>query len=492
MILRNQYKPQLKILAYWYLISSLLGTLTIYLLGWYSIYISSYWPLLVLVCSILFLLFIYSYRLNSNIPFVLKGSSLFILSFSIVSFQAYLDIELGYTFLSIIRLCQEYKAVYLGFILSIIALISYALGYLSTKPKLISKDSYDSICPIRPIGICAIFAVILFYLFAGRAYLSGGYGGEELPTIAAYISIGTEILFYSCMYFYIRKNLNKQKISILKYIKDFGLEFWLALAVYFYLIFNSGDRGPLLYLSFGLIGTYLICYKPKINNVVIIVCGIIAMGCLTLLGLARTNNTGGTIFENAVEMYDNIESQSRLIETSSPLTLELAGSVRCNSLVIEYIDNGGSFFYGMNNSATLIGIIPMIINQVYNFFDVPSYKRGSSSFNSYLEQGLNIQYGVGTSCTSDLYLDFSILGVIIGLFLFGKVLKYIDAYMTSYIQPSRFLLCSILIVYSKCYYIPRSYFLLELRNIVWLVIFVILYKKIYFLIRSYRKSQYTS
>ena len=106
------------------------------------------------------------------------------------------------------------------------------------------------------------------------------------------------------------------------------------------------------------------------------------------------------------------------------------------------------------------------------FYDSGHVKyNGSSSFVTWINQGDYPNSGDGTSCITDFYFDFGILGVIFGMFLFGLITRYIEVNLFCNYNISPIFIHVFGIIYlSNAIYIPRSSILFELRTVIWITL----------------------
>ena len=98
---------------------------------------------------------------------------------------------------------------------------------------------------------------------------------------------------------------------------------------------------------------------------------------------------------------------------------------------------------------------------------------GSAKFITWINQGDKPWSGDGSSVTSDFYFDFGLLGVVIGMFVFGYTMRFAELTMYSISMPTLFAHAFFIGYLSSAVYISRSTYLLEMKTVVW--IYFILY-----------------
>ena len=124
------------------------------------------------------------------------------------------------------------------------------------------------------------------------------------------------------------------------------------------------------------------------------------------------------------------------------------------------------YHYGYFQMEQIVSSIPFL-SGFYNKYVGKGHKKydGSSNFITYLIQGDDPKYGDGRSSTADLYLDFGVYGVIVGLFLFGIFASRADFTLTYGGSVSLFFWLTALIYLTGAFYIGRSSILIFLQRI---------------------------
>lgn len=461
-------------------ISALLFFIIIYIGGSFDFYV----PVVLILVFILALVVQFLYRsyndfVNAYCSWGLKLSSLFICSYVIVCFQTYVDYVLGYDSLPFFVFVRGTKIAYLSCILSSISLVSFMIGYEFMLLKhcgaqyriSFSNNSRIISYPLLPLNIISLFLLLLYYAFVGSDYLSGGYGRVEKGTDGEYLSLLFEISIYAILFYFIRRS-DSSNISFQKFLRKLGWLFWLTLFIYYCLVLFSGDRGPIIYLSLSILLTYLLTVRKKINSFKVIFLLIIAASVVTLLGIARKFSSDLSFTEKIDLAVNAMEDDERLLNSVSPITMELAGSAKCVNLAVDYMQNTSDYGLGKYTLSILLSIPPFLGGVIMDLFEIPEQESGVSNFFTYLDQGKDPSYGVGSICFAEFYMDFSVIGVVVGMCLFGCLIRILEIRSFSSSMPGAFLLCLILMYYSKAIYIPRASILMELKGTIWLFVYV--------------------
>ena len=157
---------------------------------------------------------------------------------------------------------------------------------------------------------------------------------------------------------------------------------------------------------------------------------------MNLMSQARSRYVGESYLErmkNAQMLYTEKAKILSKFESDNifmPQTVELAYSIRCLNHAIYSISSIDNHFFGYFQIRQIVSSIPGAGGIFLKIFGENNKKYdGSSGYITYLIQGEYPKYGDGTTVTADLYLDFGILGVIVGCLLFGVFLSKYEPYL---------------------------------------------------------------
>jgi hypothetical protein len=101
----------------------------------------------------------------------------------------------------------------------------------------------------------------------------------------------------------------------------------------------------------------------------------------------------------------------------------------------------------------------------------------SSKAVTFFIQGDDAQYGNGTSCLADFYLDFGPIGIILGLFLWGLLLRYFENVILGNDIASCSFFCIAFYFCIHTFYMPRAAIFFSFKYAVWLAIIFRLYHR---------------
>lgn len=429
------------------------------------------------IVLILMSFFIFKKKENNEIlkNNYLKHSNIFILGYIIVFYQVYVDYILGNTNDSLPFYWEDYSIVTKILLLSGIGITSFLIGYNSFN-KSVKEIKIKKIFtnPIY-LNLLSIISLIFIVVFINPQYLNGNYGSVEMGVVSQYFDFFFNLLITSSFIITIIniKGSNAKEINLIQYFKIHGISFIIPILLYLILILISGDRGPLIYISVLVISGFFAINKRKLKLISFIMILFIGTFLITLLGIVRSMDKDKALV-NRVMTYE----KNTKYDSFSPYTLELGSSIRTFNRVVSYVPSQHNFFYGTFHLNLLISSIPTAGGIYNSMFNIPEKYSNSASFTTWIAQGDNPTSGDGTTCLSDLYCDFGIPGIILGMFLFGYFLRKMEIHMYSGIGSSLFFTIASFIYLSKNIYIPRASIIFELRNVVMVYIIVSIYYKL--------------
>ena len=422
-----------------------------------------------------FLSFIMYREENSAIARVyFRPIHLFMVSFYIVCFQAPIDILLGYQteyyLVGKIDLMPEAVRV------SLLGIISFLIGYIINSQTVNEVGLSDKIkyAPTTIYkGLTSILLLFIF-IFIPRSVLYGGYHTDAMVE-SNYTYLASWCNLMSCAFFiqYII-NMKKQGLgkgwTIVQLIKDVGWWQNINIIIYLIVILNLGDRGPLIYLMTGYYIVYLSVTGRCPSKKTLLVGLTVGVFFAAFLGYTKGFRDDNTIFERMESTWDSNPYED-LHESVLTPTYELSTSYRCLTYSIQEIQSYGDYGYGKYQVNGFLAVIPF----VSQFFSLTS----SGSYITRLIQGNDPTYGNGTTVIADFYLDGGLIGVILGMFIFGYFVKYFDLYLFANKKSSLIMYCCSFFFSMYFIYIPRSFVLGSLKGAIWIAVILYLYQQFY-------------
>jgi len=293
--------------------------------------------------------------------------------------------------------------------------------------------------------------------------------GSETDSVSYYAMMLLEVSLIASLLSH-SYNLSHQniKVKFSTYVTTLGLGINLILSIYLTLIMLSGDRGAIISFAVVYIYAFAVASKKNISKRVLLFAVSIGVFVVIQLGVIRSLSKELSFVDRARVVL----AQSSRFEYTSvlPFTQELASSARCLNLAVYNVPNSNTFFYGRLQIQQIISAIPFagFLNPMI-FDNTPQYQ-GSTYYVSWLYQGeLNGFNGIGSTCIADFYLDFGVIGVALGMLIFGYFLRLLDVY--SYLRHGNILI----FCFSFCYAffvigIARQSVLMPLKYVILLYI----------------------
>ena len=403
---------------------------------------------------------------------------LFLLGFGIVHFQWAIMLALSNMSLENLNFIKygfiSLKYMNYGTWLATIGIVSWFLGYESLAKK--NKKIVLYKIKYKKLLWTSIILFILFIITAGSDFFNGGvYKGSGGSSAGAGISVyfqlllGISILTLTTISILDTKNKYKNKINFIKWLYKIDKKYLLLTIIYILLFLSIGDRGTGMQIAF----TFLIIFGSSIQPIkfkqfsMIIVIGAVI---LTLIGLGRSVKSDENIL---------LAGASKVkFESNYDVTMELANSVRTLYLSLEKVPEYHNYFFGKLWIGEALSIIPLSQNIYLQLSDYPVYELGSARYITYLRFGIKPPSGEGTSLIADIYLNFSLIGVIIFMFFLGVFMKKLQNELNK--QENFYWIITAGIFASMTLYMGRGDLFGNIRPIVWgliLTIILVKYKK---------------
>lgn len=435
--------------------------------------------IVVLICLILFAL------RKEPYPFLkknyLKHSTLALIGMVIVFFQMPIDYILGNINSSDLFIWVNTKIVLKTVTLAVIGLISFLIGYLLFFKRRTPKVTRPEL-PVKTeiLNIIAAILLIVYFLTINPLYLAGYYGSASMGQNATYISVIMESVIFASFIQKFRNILlsNVPSLSFGGYFKKIGWPLWLIVGIYLLSVMLSGDRGAIIVFGLLIISGYFFVARKKPSLRFMILFIFVGATFITILGIARNLNRNLTFadkFQKAIK-DDNLTKEPSI----SPQTQELARSFRTLSATVNYVPSRHDFFYGRFQFQEFLQILPFNSFLIPFIYSENGIKYQSSAYYiTWILQGDFPMYGEGTSCLADFYLDFGLIGIILGMLLFGYMIRYSEVSMYGGRIPGVLANVFVFVYLVNAIYISRSTVFSFFREIVW-IYFALLINKYFF------------
>ena len=442
----------------------------------------------VLICSFLF----FSYQKYIHKKLILVSiTSLFLISIFITHFQIGLSHILGFeidnkTFLSYIW--GDTNKGNLSLTISSLGLISFYLGHVFNKkkriPKIVKKyniNRYGAL--IDFLTFCSIIFYILFFITSG-SYKYGNYASGDQLLISNYFQNFFRIFIKTALILKMYSLNSESNIfnNIREYILYVGKP--LTAIVLWHILFSAfvGDRAPIISFCILYFGLFIIRGMNKKVRLTLIVSAIAFPVIFSVLGASRSRSSSDSFISKVSSSDYESRYSSNFSQENIPglSTLELALSVRSLNHAISNVPSNYDYKYGVFQLKQVLASVPFLNGFLDSYF-VNSKKENDSSadFISFLIQGKNPKYGDATTPVADLYLDFGVLGVVIGFFIFGIWARKADLTIIYGSDTSMINWIAIMFFWSGSIYLGRATFLYYLQTIIQIYLVFVFFNSIF-------------
>ena len=435
---------------------------------------------LVWLCSglalLICILFLFKNEKNENIRIVFfRPSFLFIFAYVIVFFQRPFDYSLGYSF--------SYTQIGdLGYMMtslkwSLIGLCLFCIGYQYESKRKNIKKCNNIPYVVNPIFYAVLSSIMigLVFLLVPREVLMGGYSNDMLTNASIYnylASWSNMILIAYIVQFTINAKVTHayDNCSLIEYLKGIGIWQNMNVLVYSLIVLNVGDRGPIIVLAFAYYISYIIVTKRNLSKVKLTLFLCLGIFLSSLLGDTKKFRDNNTILDRLTTVFENKSSKEEK-QSFLPATDQLASSYCCLPIALQLVPEQDDYTYGISTIGDVISSIPFS----GRFIPLP---QSSSSRISEFAMGKDFTFGLGTNCIAALYMDGGFLLIVIGMFIFGILLRKFEVCVFSDTISSFFTFCMAFYFLTRVIYIPRSTLLSPFKYAFWMYIMMFIYVKI--------------
>lgn len=380
--------------------------------------------------------------------------------------------------------------------LSIISILSYLIGLLNFKinSRNIITNKKTEIQPTFPWLVLCFCSFIWFILTIDiSAFVYGtGYAGSGAYDRVKEISAMPENMLTVFFTIYVsvvsvKISQESRRLTIWVFLRKFSWAFWTIFIAYIVLRAMSGDRGPVIYNILLIFYAFYFCFKPQIKFIAVVCCIIIGAVVVTIMGFARNEASKMAYGDRLSAAITALEEDDE--KSIFPPTQELANSIRCNFIAVRDIDeNYTDFKYGGYNIYTIATSIPGSSYIYAELFGIDPVEYSSSEYLTRSYIGLKYHYGLGSTAFSELYLDGGLVGIIIGFFLLGCLMRFVDYTIIFNRYPKLWILIGSLRIASISIYISRASFAFGISKILYCVIVYLIISSIIKLLPVNKKS----
>ena len=379
----------------------------------------------------------------------------------------------------------DYNTINHGIIVSSISLVAYLLGILKkNEAKMQQSDNVIRISPQLYKSVIVInFFAFLWWLssltisdLTGASYIgSGDYSNQT--------AIYQELLFKVSQYlvFFVIICREQRTNTFLQLIKKIPKIPLILTVIYIMVKLFSGDRGGAIWSLCMLFYVYVWLVRPKIKFVYVLPFLLFFAVLMSAISVGR--GYGDQLsFSEKVSM--GIREKGVFADQYDSFfipTQELAHSIQCNHIAYHQIlVKKESFFYGQFQGIYLCQMIPILGSKIVESFHIPRKEQSSSAYVTISALGEYPAYGLGTTILADFYLEFGVLGVLLGFYVIGLLFRRIDSIVGNDVKRSTiFLSLCAFVLSSSLVSIPRGYFLFYVRLCMYTYLMFIILNKIF-------------
>lgn len=380
-------------------------------------------PLISVYLTVLaFLLFIHFFRMSGDKNWC-RLDVFFLLGLVIVHFQwPFMLAFSGISPIGVSRVANGLEYMNYGTWLSLVCVSSWLFGY-NLKSFIMTSCNSNQASSKIPYKLVLYFSIISFFAFifssggdflTGKVYKTGDAG--DVSGISSYFNLFSLISFLLLVAISFYNSKKDQGFFV--WYKSIPNDFKIFYVVYCFVFLISGDRGALIQILIVTSIFFGVLIKPvsflKLTGFIVVGACVVS-----IIGIGRGIEAEGNLFILGYQNMANTNLYS--------LTIELANSNRVLYKGLEYIDNGGDFFLGQLWLSKILSVIPFLQGLVVSLFDLESYELGSAGFITYLTFGNSPPMGEGTSFITDIYLNFSSIGVVFVSILFGIFCRFLSS-----------------------------------------------------------------
>lgn len=338
-----------------------------------------------------------------------------------------------------------------GAALSTLAASFFCLGVYEEHPERELRKVTQHIHIAKP----TIFANILLVIFI--PYLYSLYGTGHYVTDFVKSNINTFVLYL--VYYMLFALLATRKITFEGLLARLGEGAFFVLAgIMVLLLLMIGSRTNPAHIVLLLLFLYNF-YQHKISNKVAILFLIAGVALMGFVGVIR----GGHEFSTS--------GMNSALDFANDLTI----NNRSLYVLMDYADNMG-YTYGRTMLLQIAAIIPYGQSALLSFTDLKMQDFDSASFVTFLHFGNNrFEIGFGTNLIGDIYLAFGVIGVVVLMFLYGRLVRTVYGKSLAGSGPATLVYG---LLFMETIFLTRAGLLTSLRPIAWTFIYYYLFNNL--------------
>ena len=339
-----------------------------------------------------------------------------------------------------------YKALFFGYmfdtayvnignLLSTIGILSYYCGGCS-KVKIASNNLHfmPAVVKTKILSIILLFLTIVFVKLGGMAYSQSAYLDDAgsfspiIPYVLLLITFISTVIVVS--EFYNKKNDNYYKISRLSMI---------SIVIVVLILLAGGSRSSASYIALPIVGIYVMMFR-RLNIKQVLIFVVFSVVMMWLVGQFRSGNNISIVSNPILYLVD------------------LTVPSRNNYAVYEYVEK-----HGFTIGESFVGVFTVIpfLSKLLGLTNGSGELLTQDFFKSNPEYTM---IGLGTTVIADIYIAFGCVGVILLMFLLGRIVK---KYTLGAMNNNFYSLVIYAALFSVSVFTVRGYVTTGLRPAIW-------------------------
>lgn len=291
--------------------------------------------------------------------------------------------------------------------LATVGICSYSFAQYETRDDVTDLPlTKPSISKVSAIEVVLLFILLLLYTYKALPALIDGSSYSKGAGLFRVFAI------FLCF-----KRIYNHDISH-PLIRD--IAFWSIIAVYIIINLLVGNRGDPLFVIMAIFISYEL-FIHHISYKIFIPFVILGLAIFFVIGEARGGDSGSMLQKVAQVEKVSTDDTGGILMYGEQLII----NNRSLYVLVDYADKNGLNF-GQTWQMYLYSIIPFLQSFMIKFFDIPLESYASIFLTTYLEFGKDSPdaFGLGTNLIGDIYLCFGLIGVVIGMYLLGYIVRY--------------------------------------------------------------------
>lgn len=335
--------------------------------------------------------------------------------------------------------------------LFVLGIQAYYLGRLA-KVSLKPARLFPRIIETAYMAVAIVILIFLFLCLGGLNYYQSIY--DDAFNESSGIVIQIQILLTSFIIAFIATEFYNKKIDPNYHLK-WGVFFLIVL--FSCLLLYVGNRTLPSFFILGMLGGYSLLFKAVGLKKM---CMFILLGVIGMWAVSQTRSS----------------NELNIVSNSALLFVDLTINSRNTCVAMEYVDKEG-YTWGK----TMLGGPLAIVPYASQFLGVDNSKLGSAEVLTNYSYDTNNwerkRIGLGTNIIADIYLSFGVLGVIVLMYLLGKI---VSKYSQQALELNYYSLLVYIVVMAYGIYGVRTGLTHPCRVLVWSLVIAWLNKNLMF------------